>query len=249
MFFNRLYAKGPDFYRAHFRLKPQHALVMEVTAQSFDHEAAPHRVRDTLGTELALLCPLRHPVQRSYSLYLHYLRYGFVQGSLQDAVRAVPQILTSSHYAAHLARWYETFGAQRIHLVYQEDLARDPHDFIARVCAALTIPFRPADPAIQGRYNVTSLHTNHHLARAAQHAADWLRARRFYALVNMGKRLGLKNMIFGAERPEITLYTIPGDDWRWLADRLLPEIETFEKLTGRTDHGWHMLGHGTQRAA
>ncbi|MEM7651138.1 MAG: hypothetical protein AAF204_03525 [Pseudomonadota bacterium] len=93
-FFDRHVQRGPDFYREHFDEKDAE-LVMEITTTAFDHEQAPLRVQNLLGTDVKLFCPLRDPVERSLAVYRRYVRYGIVQKSLsfQEACEAAPQIV------------------------------------------------------------------------------------------------------------------------------------------------------------
>lgn len=249
LFFNRYFHKGPAAYRAHFFLQPAHQLAMEVTAQSFDCPGAPARVRHLLGGDVRLLCPLRHPITRSYSLYLHYLRYGLVRGPLRAAAEHCPQLLTSSHYADHLARWYDVFGAEAIALTYQEELEKDPVSYLQQTCAALGLPYYPPGTPLRRRCNVATTSPHPWLARLSQKGADWLRACAIYTPINLAKRAGLKEWIFGVERP-LPARAMPPEDHAWLQDRLSGEIEKFEKLTGRTAPYWHTLpGDDLHRAA
>lgn len=249
-FLNRFYEKGCAHYAAHFRVLPAHRLRMEITTQSFDCAAAPLRTRDVLGRDVRLVCPLRHPVARSYSLYRHYLRYGIVRGSLRDAIEQVPQILTSSHYTDHLARWRDIFDETQIAFLLQEELERAPDMFVRRVCASLNLPYVAASPLLQYRCNASRLPVSPAIAQAAQKFGDWLRARNGYGVINAAKSLGLKRWIFGLDKPLAEGYVMPLEDKAWLTERLLSDVEAFENLTGRIFPEWHSVPHhDTQRAA
>ncbi len=248
-YFNRFYHKGPDFYRRHFVFKPVHRLGMEVTAQSFDCPEAPRRVRTTFGDAVTLLCPLRNPILRAYSLYRHCLRYGIARGSLRDAVHEYPAILTSSHYADHLARWYEIYSPAAITLLYQEDLERDAAAYVRTVCAALSLPYIEPDRATLTRFNGAASCSHPMVARWVQRGGEWLRGHQLYQIVNAAKKIGLKDAVFGRETMQDAA-DMPPDDRAWLVDRLYPEIARFEKLTGRTQPDWHILtSHDRYRAA
>ena len=155
-YFDRNYERGSEFYTSHFHPEEGHQVVSEITATSFDCPEAPKRVYEHFGKDIRLLCPLRHPIIRSYSLYLHYLRYGIATGTLEEAARQVPQILTSSHYAAHLKRWFDLFGQENIKIIYQEQLENNEDEFIKGLCGGLGIPFQEPPAEAQGRYNITT---------------------------------------------------------------------------------------------
>lgn len=240
-FFDRNYDRGLDFYKSHFVPKDEHILGMEITATSFDCPEAPLRIFETFGKEVRLICPLRHPVVRSYSLYLHYLRYGIVNGSLKEAVQQMPQILESSHYALHLKRWYQYFDAKNITFMFQEELESNQREFVKKVCLGLGIDFCSPEEEVQGRYNITTYSKFGPLARFAQNTADFLRENRLYFVINLAKNLGVKRIIFGKERPDANKKNIPLEDKVWLFDQLGDEVDKFETLIGYKVSHWHEI--------
>lgn len=139
-FFDRLFQRGPNFYTGHFNPQDHHKMIMEISTTAFDHPEAPKRVFELFGSNLALLCPLRHPVVRSYEVYRDYLHYGIVTGSLEEAVKQAPQILFSSRYATHLERWFEQFERENINIMYWEDCKKDKDIFVQNLCSILKLP-------------------------------------------------------------------------------------------------------------
>lgn len=240
-YFDRNFDRGEQFYFDHFKPQPSHEIMMEVTATSFDHPEAPKRVFDIFGKDIKLVCPLRHPVVRSYSLYLHYLRYGIASGSLQEAVEQVPQILTSSQYKKHLENWYQYFDPKNITFIYQEELETNQFDFVRHLCAGLSLSFVEPEEDVQGKYNITTYSKFGPMARLAQHGADWLRENRLYFVINFAKDLGLKKLIFGKERPDANKKNIPLKDKLWLFEQVGDEVEKFERLIGRNIDQWHEI--------
>ncbi|MEM9468556.1 MAG: sulfotransferase [Pseudomonadota bacterium] len=243
-FFDRNYDRGHSFYKDHFKPKKQHQIAMEVTATSFDHPQAPKRVFETCHEHVRFICPIRHPVIRTYSLYLHYLRYGLASGTLQEACEQVPQILESSRYAKHLERWYEYFKPEQIKFIYQEQLEKDQFLFVKNLCEGLGIPFLEPEEEVQGRYNITTYSKFSPVARAAQHAADWMRDRQLYSVINVAKRLGIKRIIFGKERPDASKTNIPDAERHWLLEQLEGEVDAFQKLTGEDLKHWSVIEDG-----
>lgn len=237
-FFDRDYERGLQHYTAHFKPQPEHKIIMEISTTSFDHPDAPKRVYETFGKDIKLLCPLRHPVLRSYSLYLHYRRYGLVSGTLQEAYKQDPHILTSSHYATNLKRWMKYYPLEQIHFVYQETLEKNQNIYVRNVCKALDLDFIEPPEEARERYNVTTFSRIGPLAAVAQHAADWFRQRRMYFVINFAKAIGLKPLIFGKEKPDAMRGSIPEKEYQWLAKRLLPEVEKLEQLLGYEINAW-----------
>lgn len=230
-FFDRHYERGQDFYRGHFKPAAKHRLVMEISTTSFDTAGAARRVRETFGPGIRLLCPLRHPVTRSYSLYQHYKRYGIVSGNLQQACEQNPQILSSSYYARHLEEWLDQFDINAIHFVFQEDMENDLAAFVTAVCNALQVPVMLPTAETSRRYNSAAAAPIPVLARAAHHGASWLRRYQLYPVINAAKSLGFKHAILGVEKPD-TQNPIPAEDRAWLEDRLFGQAERIEKIIG-----------------
>lgn len=235
-FFDRHFERGDEFYASHFEPEPQHKFLMEISTTAFDHPDAPERVLKLLGPNITLLCPLRHPVIRSYSLYLHYLRYGIVQGTLAQACEQNPQIISSSRYAEHLQSWIDVFGKDNLHIVFQEELENDQANYIKHICDILKLPYAAPSDEATDRYNVSTYSRSGTIATLTQHIADFLRSYRLYFIINVGKTLGLKQLIFGKENPDAGKYNIPEDDRLWLEERLSSQIKDLEDMIGPVSH-------------
>ncbi|MGB4106709.1 MAG: hypothetical protein WBK55_02805 [Alphaproteobacteria bacterium] len=70
------------------------------------------------------------------------------------------------------------------------------------------------------------------LARAANMSADWLRRHRLYPVINAAKKIGIKRLVLGVEKPESGTAAIPLEDRCWLEDRLSGQIEALGKIIG-----------------
>ena len=237
-FFDRHFDKGPEFYKSHFKPGPDHDLIMEVSATCFDFPQAPDRIKKTLGTDIRLICPLREPVARSYSLYKHYLRYGIVTGTLEQAVEQKPQIVESSRYADHLARWFEVFGRENITILFQEELDADPESFINKLCGALGLEEKESDVKPFERVNQTTQHAHPKMAATAQTGADWFRDKGLYWPVNIAKSIGLKKIVFGKDTGVQHRQEVPDYDLAFLQSALTNEKCKLEDLLGQACRLW-----------
>ena len=231
-FFDRHYTRGESFYASHFKPDVDHHLAIEITTTSFDHDGAAQRVLDVCGSDVRLICPLRDPYTRSYSLYLHYKRYGIVYGSLEEAVNQNPQIIESSRYAKHLKQWFDVFGQDNITILFQEDLEKDQDAYIRDVCNGLRIDYMALPDELADRFNATTYSKSNGLARVIQKTADWLRQNRLFFIVNFAKKLGLKTFIFGKDNPDAKSTCIPDEDRAFLEKQLKGEVEKLEAMIG-----------------
>jgi hypothetical protein len=237
-FFDRNYNKGKDFYFNHFQLKNAHRLALEFTTTSFADEHAPARILETFGKRPILICPLREPVRRSYSLYVHFKRYGIVKGDIKEALTQRPDILESSRYALHLNRWADTFGKDNIKVTYQEHMKIDREEYLREVCGFLGIPYIPPSGEICGLYNSSTKPPSYLVARMAQKGADYLRSKGMYSVITVAKAMGLKRVLFGKSNPDPEPYNIPDRDFAILKELLAGEKEKLEEFLDKPVPYW-----------
>lgn len=237
-FFDRHNGRGAAFYRNHFSIQPGHKLAMEVTTTVFDHAEAPLRVHGFFGPDIRLICPLRHPVERAFSQYLHLQRYGIVRGGLADAVEQAPQILNGSRYAQHLERWYRYFAPERVTLLFQEELENDQAQYVRQLCEALGLDYLAPPESFEGGYNVTDVARFPGLSRVFARLEDRLLSAGLVWPVRLARRLDLRRLLFGPEIFDAQRVRMSREDHEWLSIRLVPEIERFEALLGRPVMAW-----------
>lgn len=239
-YFDYNFSNGPEYYFSHFKEEPCHKLVMEVSATYFFHPEAPKRIYEYFGPNIKLVCPLRHPVSRSYSLYQHFCRYGLTQGDLQEACEKTSEILTSSHYLTHLKNWTEYFDLENIYICFQEDLDNNQSKFLEGLCAYLEIPFKKVPAEAQNRTNVTTKPPVQFIANIAQVTATSLRSMKLYWIINFAKSIGLKKLIFGIdEKEKQSENEIPEEDRRYLEKKLLNQVDLLEDFLGYKIKVWH----------
>src|SRR5690625_527011 len=197
-FFDRFYAKGIDWYAGHFAHHDasDKLMLIEVAPSYFHSEAAPERVRSTLGN-IRLVATLRDPVRRSWSHYLHLRRYGYTKKPLREATLDFPEILEASRYGIHLARWQSCFPERSINVLWQEKLSRSPTAYVTDLCAALSLAPDESGSPLPEPTNAAALPPSIRVASIGNSTADFLRERKLYATVNLAKRLGLKKLFFG----------------------------------------------------
>ena len=140
-YFDRHIQRGPDFYKSHFDDYKSADMVMELTTTAFDHPQAPLRVKNLLGADVKLFCPLRDPVERALAVYKRYVRYGIVTGSIEEACEQAPQILFASRYTDHLESWLEHF--EDIHFISYNALMQNREEVLEQLCDYLGITYKP----------------------------------------------------------------------------------------------------------
>ena len=171
-FFDRHYARGERWYRAHFPAR-RRAAIGEASPSYLLHPLAPERVAALLpGARLIAL--LRNPVDRAFSHYQHEVALGREQLSFEEAIAAedgrlrgeVERMLADPAYFSHpwwnytyiargryaeqLERWYVVFPRERLLALFTEELGQDPGTTYRRVLEFLGLERRelPSYPRI-----------------------------------------------------------------------------------------------------
>ena len=166
-FFNDHWARGENWYRAHFPYsRPGDIRITgEATPEYLDHPEAPARVKSLLP-DAKFIVLLRDPVRRTLSHHLHtYLRRR-EKLPLHEALRAEEQRLAAegdwgqahkffsyvrrSFYAEQLARWFKHFPRDQFYICRSEDFFADPQKTYGEILVFLGLP--PHTPHI-GKLN------------------------------------------------------------------------------------------------
>lgn len=229
-FFDRRFEKGRSWYASHFDHcgtggRPR---VCEVGPSYFHHPEAPRRVAEILGTP-TLVAVVRHPVERSYSHYLHLVRYGFTSLPLRDAVSEHPEILEASRYSDQLDRWRSHHDPHDVRLLAFDTLRSSSETFVEHLSDALDVRPVPIPEELKSPSNEGGVPRSGLAAKVGWKISDFLRERRLHGVVELAKEIGLKKLLFakaeGGAKPELA-----DEDRRWLQDRLRGELETWSEL-------------------
>jgi hypothetical protein len=233
LFFDNRYNNGLDWYFWHFKHCVKGQKIGEVAPTYFDEKEVPDRLFK-LNNKLNIVVCLRNPYERSWSLYLHQLRYGVVKGSFENAVKEDPRILTSSLYATHLKKWLDVFGEQ-VKVMYLEELREYPEEYIQEICNFLNIHYQKKDELFYKKVNPDDMSRWHWLARSASNMSCWLRKYRMYFIVNILKRTVLRDILYcGGKTPEGP----SAKDYQIMASKLEPDILKLERLLNKDFDIW-----------
>lgn len=148
-FFDLNFARGEDWYRAHFGRVGEPGLNLDSSPYYLFHPAVPQRLRAMLPAA-KLIVLLRDPVRRAYSNYWHERDKGRESLTFEDAIAAEPgridsaqarladgtlershehqhfSYLARGRYAEQLERWFERFPREQFLILRFEDLVEDP---------------------------------------------------------------------------------------------------------------------------
>lgn len=234
-FFDKYYHRGSMWYTKHYKLCTQ-LNAAEVAPTYFHNPEVPARIRETLG-QVRIICTLRDPASRTFSMYLHYMRYGIVTGDFRDAISKHPEILDSGLYATHIKRWHAEFGKHNVLVLFNEDLAASPDEYVRRVSEFLDLEYIAPAPRLWAKINEAALPYNSTLALAGIRIADAIRSAGLYWIVNAAKRAGLKSAFFGKPR-SMQLPQLSDEDRSWLIEYFDNEMQELEDILGKSLARW-----------
>jgi len=228
-FFDLKWDRGREWYAGFFPASAA-ARVVEVGPSYFHDPAVPGRVMELLGAPV-VVCTLRHPVERTHSLWVHMRRYGMTHLPFAEALDAHAELVDSSRYATIVERWQAAVGAPRVHVLFMEQLRASHQEYADAVCRILELPARPVPPELTRRVNEGAMPRSHRVARLAWKGSRALRDAGLHGVVNVAKRVGLQGAVFGSPKGTKAPPPTPEEQAR-LAEVFRPEIERLEGMLG-----------------
>lgn len=238
-FLSARFSKGWDWYWAHFQHCREGQLCAEIGPQAFDSAEAAQRLWEH-NPDCRVIINLRDPVARSFSMWLHLKRKGYLDCSFHEAIRSAPRILGASHYRDHVEGWLGLFGEQRVLFILLEDIASSAQSVLARVYDFAGVDRVPAPTVASKRLGLSQLPAFPGLARLAARGANWLRDRRLYGPIELAKSLGLRELAFGGSGAPLPVLDL--DMRRQLIEVFEPDITYVEELLGRRLDAWRQAG-------
>jgi len=163
-FFDRHYAKGERWYRAHMPVR-RRSLVGEASPSYLFHPLAPERVAGMLPAA-RLIALVRNPVDRAFSHYQHEVALGREPLSFEDAVDREDErmqgelermlrdpsyfslawwnytYIARGRYAEQLERWFAAFPREQLLVLFTEQLSADTAATYRRVLDFLGVTAR-----------------------------------------------------------------------------------------------------------
>ena len=223
MFFDKRFEKGLDWYMDHFKhLKNNSSIVVEVAPSYFHCDEAPVRIKKTLG-DCKVIITVRDPVKRAWSHYLHLRRKGYTKSNIRDAINEYPEIIKASCYKTLISKWYDVFSLENVYFLEQDLLASDPDEFASTLCRALNMPFTSVPDELREKRNAAAVPRSFYLALLTRKVANLVRDFRGYRIINYAKKIGLKDVVFGAPDNGIGLPMLNDEDLEWLQIKLKGE--------------------------
>lgn len=128
-FFNNHFDKGTDWYASHFSRWSGQPLMGEATPGYLNHPAAPERIKLVLGAQVKLIASLRHPVDRAYSAFWHYIQRAKIPADADFHTYFQKDerygLRSRGYYFAQLSRYFEHFPRGNVQILIYEDIKQN----------------------------------------------------------------------------------------------------------------------------
>jgi len=232
MFFDKHYSKGIAWYEKHFSHCTA-STIGEIAPTYFHSPFAIKQIKQNIP-DCKIICTLRDPVKRLYSLYRLMREYGMTKLPFENAIEKSPMMMESSRYTFYLKHWCENFTEKNVLVMLNDDL-NNPSEYIRRICTHIGIEPFLITPDMSKPTEKEYPAKNYYRARMGQYIGDFFRSIRAYSVIEVAKRYGFKNFFFGGgtDLPQLNIETELE-----LRRRLMPEIESLERFLCRDLSGW-----------
>jgi hypothetical protein len=243
-FFDHHFSKGLDWYLSHFLNAREGRPTGEVAPTYFYSAEARSRIRRLIA-EARIVCTLREPVERLYSLYSLKLSRSGLRCAFDEALERDHDMRESSRYAYHLREWSKAFGPMRVMVMLYDELAEAPQVYIDKICRFVGIepfPLLPSELKPEHASETFRLPLNEWWARAGLKGAAWLHARHLHRVLRVVKRLRLRSLFL--DNGGVPVPPLDRALAQRLRERLLPEVEALEERLGVDLSSWKHGSHG-----
>jgi hypothetical protein len=241
-YFDERHHYGLSWYKKYFPADSDQFMgsVGEFGPSYFDVSEASHRIYQ-LNPECKILINLRNPVDRAYSVFLHYLKHGLVPPDFTKAIEQEPRLLSCGHYKVHVQRWIDVFGADNIHYVVLDDIKQQPLPTLNKICRFLGIGEFPAHEAIREPVNMASLYKNSQLHGVKHAISRFARKHHQFGMLMLGRKIMnfLPSRIL-AQVPDENYPKLSTEQRQFLYNLYHEDIVFVERLLQRSFTSWRI---------
>jgi hypothetical protein len=242
-FFDRQdkYDRGLDWYFSYFEDADNTKIKGEVAPSYFHSFEARERIY-RLNPECKIIVILREPVSRLVSFYLHMMQRGELppETSFKEALNKQNILLETGRYYFHLSRWIDIFGRENVEIISYELLAANPQEFTNELCKIIGIEPKAEllDPS--RKVNESQSITNYFLSKNIYQITKVFHDRGFHKIVDFGKQLGLKKLLFKKNDDK---FELNNGDFAYTLNLIREDIQNLEKAKLLDISPWEQIWH------
>jgi hypothetical protein len=232
---------GEDWYANHF-----------ADADRVRGESSPHytneprftgvaeRMSDTLGPDARVIYVVRDPIDRMLSHFLHNVGGGYDRRDLETALSDPDSAyLHRSLYAMQLEPYLNCFGGDRVEVVTREELLYERAETMRRLFALLGVHEDFTSPQFSREWETGSGKGSggFRLMDRAVRLPGLRALDRNFDRLPESLRWVVERIVHDPGSGEAQKPAVPADLRERLEERLRPDVERLERLTGRR-FGW-----------
>lgn len=253
--YDAAFSRGLDWYLMEYFAGAERFVARGEATPQYLHgrRLVAERVRASLGDDLRFVVLLRDPVERAWSHFLHTRRLGIERLGFREALAAERARLaenpeawlgyfTDGLYAAALEDWFSVFPRERFLILVTDELRREPHRVVDRVCAFLRLePPAALDVGVDGNRAVGAKSLV--LASLLNHPNAVTNALK--RLLPFGLRQRARDALNGWNRDRAAAARaprLPADVERRLRADYREDIAALERITGFDLAAWRETG-------
>lgn len=238
-FFSYYYDKGYEWYHSNFA-EPEKKIIGEISPSYFYNSDVPRRVFE-YNKDMKVVLSLRDPIKRMFSNHLHEVRAGNVTGknlNFEHACTNNPLYFEQSTYDVHLKKWLAFFKMKSIHIVFQEDVRKNPQKVSDDLFDFLEL--ERIELLEVAAVNASLQNKNPVLGSVLELGGDVLRTLKLKGVLNDLKSSKVLGSVYKGNKMHISdiVEPIQPDFEAKLEDRLRPHNEQLKVLLSKVNLPW-----------
>ena len=202
-FFSYYFDRGYRWYESHFDHDATGSMRFENSPSYFHDPRAPGRAR-AYNPDLKIVLLLRDPVKRAFSNHLHEIIKGHVGPvTFEEGLANNPAYVEQGLYATHLGKWRDAFDADRILVLFAEEISADPAAAARRLFGFLGVDESFDSAILHERRNESDRARLPVLRSGLRAGGDWMRRRGLEPVLARIKTTAPVAQILKANRIEV----------------------------------------------
>jgi sulfotransferase family protein len=232
-FFDLRYEKGVEWYLSKFDPRDQRPRG-ECAPTYFASDIVRRRIFD-LVPQAKVICTLREPVSRLYSLWTMKRSNGVYGWGFEEALDRDAELVETMRYTHHLNGWLQMFGQEQVMAAFWDDLRTSPQHHFDKISGFLGLEKATVDSTAAKPLKQMTRPWSRVVARTASTTAVWLKFHKMGGVVKAAKAIGLRPLAFGRT---LQYQPLDPETESRVRARLAKEIDDLEKLVGRDLSAW-----------
>ena len=195
-FFSTKFELGINWYQALFEPKPGQ-ICGEIDPSLITHALSAEQLHSVFRN-IKIIVMLRDPADLFFSSYRVAKKDGDIKCSPEEAWDSVPTFKHEAMIFERLKPYLKRFDKSQFLFIHYHDLLNDPETFFAHICAFLDVDIHIDPSTLHSKVNVAADSRLPWLTIAIKRFTRILHKHSLYHIVNWGKSLGLKKLLFRA---------------------------------------------------